>query len=54
MMTHQPDGTMKERSNVDLTEEVLNMKPTRHAYEANLKALKTATEMEDSAIDLIG
>jgi flagellar basal body rod protein FlgC len=30
------------------------MIPTKHAYAANLAALKTAAEMEDSVLDLIG
>lgn len=53
-MINQTDGTLEEMSNVDLVEEVTNMITTKHAYEANLKALKTTTEMEDSVLDLIG
>ena len=53
-MINQPDGSLEEMSNVDLGQEVVSMIPTKHAYEANLKALKTRTEMEDTVLDLIG
>lgn len=53
-MIQQPDGTLEEMSNVDIVQEVTDMIPTKHAYEANLKALKTTAEMEDSILDLIG
>ncbi len=53
-MIQQPDGTLEELSNVDIAQEVTDMIPTKHAYEANLKALKTTAEMEDSVLDLIG
>ena len=53
-MINQADGTLEETSNVDLAEEIVSMIPTKHAYEANLKALKTGDEMENSALDLIG
>lgn len=54
VMVNQPDGTLQELSNVDLGQELTGMLPTRHAYEANLKALQTGTEMEDTVLDLIG
>ncbi len=53
-MLQQPDGTLEEMSNVDLAQEVVSMIPTKHAYEANLKALQVDSEMEDSVLDLIG
>ena len=53
-MINQVDGSLVEMSNVDLVEEVTNMIPTKHAYEANLKALQSANEMEKSVLDLIG
>ncbi|MCF6265067.1 MAG: flagellar basal body protein [Desulfuromusa sp.] len=53
-MINQPDGSIEERSNVDLIQETTGMITTRHAYEANLKALKISTEMEDTVLDLIG
>jgi len=49
-----PDGSVEETSNVDLAQEVTEMIPTKHAYAANLAALKTTAEMEDSVLDLIG
>ncbi len=54
VMLNQPDGSMKELSNVDLAQEVTGMIPTKHAYQANLKALQTGAEMEESTLDLIG
>lgn len=53
-MINQPDGSQEEMSNVDLTQEVTEMIPTKHAYAANLAALKTTEEMEDTVLDLIG
>jgi len=53
-MINQPDGTLTETSNVDLATEVTGMIPTKHAYQANLKALQTTAEMEKSTLDLIG
>ena len=53
-MINQPDGSLKEVSNVDLATEVTDMIPTKHAYRANLKALQTTVEMEKTTLDLIG
>ena len=53
-MINQPDGSLEEMSNVDLGQELVSMIPTQHGYEANLKALKTSMEMEDTVLDLIG
>lgn len=53
-MINQADGTLEESSNVDLTQEIVSTIPTKHAYEANLKALQTSVEMEDSVLNLIG
>ncbi len=53
-MINQPDGSLKEVSNVDLATEVTDMIPTKHAYQANLKALQTTAEMEKTTLDLIG
>ncbi len=54
VMINQPDGSLEELSNVDLGKELADMIPTQRGYEANLKALQTSGEMEDSVIDLIG
>ncbi|MBD1401461.1 flagellar basal body rod C-terminal domain-containing protein [Pelovirga terrestris] len=53
-MINQPNGSMTETSNVDLATEVTDMIPTKHAYQANLKALQTTAEMEKATLDLIG
>ena len=53
-MIHQPDGSLEEMSNVDLIQESTNMITTKHAYEANLKALNISTSMDDTVLDLIG
>ncbi len=53
-MLNQPDGSLKETSNVDLAGEITGMIPTTHAYQANLKALQTNVEMDKSTLDLIG
>lgn len=50
----EADGSMRELSNVDLVDEITEMVPTKHAYEANLKAIQTENEMTDSTLDLIG
>ncbi len=54
IMINQPDGSLTETSNVDLASEITSMIPTRHAYQANLKALQTSAEMEKNTLDLIG
>jgi len=54
VMINQPDGSLEELSNVDLGQELTDMIPTQHGYQANLKALKADQEMEDSILDLIG
>lgn len=54
VMINKPDGTQQELSNVDLGQELVGMIPTQHGYEANLKALQTTGEMEDTVLDLIG
>lgn len=53
-MINQPDGSLEEMSNVDPTQEVTDMISTKHAYAANLAALKTTDEMEESILDLMG
>jgi len=54
VMINQPDGSVEELSNVDLGQEMAGMIPTQRGYEANLKALQTNAEMEDTVLDLIG
>lgn len=43
-----------ESSNVDLSEELTSLIPTRTAYTANLKTLKTTDELIGSLLDIIG
>lgn len=50
----QDDGSMLELSNVDMAEEITGMIPTKHAYEANIKAMQTADDMDQTTLDLIG
>jgi len=54
MRTVVQDGvaTEKEMSNVDLTQEIPEMIPTKRAYEANLKAIKTLDDMLGVLVDL--
>lgn len=54
VMINQPDGSLEELSNVDLGQELTTMIPTKHGYEANLKALQANQEMEDQVLDLLG
>jgi flagellar hook protein FlgE len=41
-------------SNVDLTEELTNLIPTRAGYEANLKTIHVSDEMMGSLLDILG
>src|SRR5512133_2690319 len=51
MQSHQPgaivmeDGLLKETSNVDLAEEFPQMMIAQRGYEANIKALKTQSDL---------
>lgn len=47
-----PDGTSVEGSNVDPAEEAIGQIRVKVDIEANLEALRTAGEMEESIIDL--
>jgi flagellar hook protein FlgE len=47
-------GQTRETSNVALEEEMINLITTHHAYEANLKPIKTWDEMMESVLDLFG
>ena len=50
------DGTpqMKESSNVDLGEEIINLKITERAFEANVKPIKAEEEMTGKLLDILG
>jgi flagellar hook protein FlgE len=43
-----------ETSNVDLAEELTETIPTSHAYEANLKVVRTSDEILGRLLDIIG
>ena len=50
------DGTpqMKESSNVDLGEEIINLKITERAFEANIKPIQAEEEMTGKLLDILG
>jgi flagellar hook protein FlgE len=45
---------MKESSNVDLGEEIINLKITERAFEANVKPIKAEEEMTGKLLDILG
>ena len=49
------DGTspMKESSNVDLADEIINLKLTERAFEANIKPIKAEEEMTGKLLDIM-
>ena len=47
-------GEMAESSNVALDEEIINLKLTKHAYNANLKSIEAEDEMVGTLLDSIG
>ncbi len=52
--TDGDEGTKREQSNVNLTEEMADMITTRHGYNANLKAVETRNDMLGAALDIVG
>ncbi len=46
-------GKMKESSNVDPAEEIVNLITTQHGFQANLKTIKTDEEMLGSLFDIL-
>jgi flagellar basal-body rod protein FlgC len=55
METIRNDGIEDiESSNVDLAEEITEMIPTKAAYSANTKTIKTQDEMLGALLDLLG
>ena len=47
------DGTVVERSNVDLTEEVVNQIVAKNQITANVTALKTGLETDSEILDIL-
>ena len=49
-----PDLGVKSGDEVNLSEEIVNLLFAKRSYEANLKAIETANEIRDHAIDVLG
>lgn len=49
----EPDGPIREISNVELSQEMPNLLVARRGYEANLKVLKAQDELVKSTMDLL-
>ena len=49
-----PAGELKELSNTDIAEELVNQITAEHGYKANAKTIKTYEETIGSLIDMIG
>ena len=47
-------GKPRESSNVDLAGEIVDLKTTKHGYQANLKVVKAEDEMLGSLFDILG
>jgi flagellar basal-body rod protein FlgC len=47
------DPEIREMSNVDIAEEVVQTIPTRHGYEANLKMISVYDELLGSVINIV-
>lgn len=48
------EEALRETSNVSLDEELINLKTTKHAYNANLKMMKAEDERLGTLLDSIG
>ncbi len=46
-------GKMNESSNVDVGEEIVNLKTTKNAFQANLKTIQAEEEMLGSLFDIL-
>ena len=46
-------GKMTESSNVDVAEEIVNLKTTKNGFEANLKTIKAEDQMLGSLFDIM-
>jgi flagellar hook protein FlgE len=46
-------GEIRESSNVDLAEEIVDLHTTQYGFEANLKTLKAEDEMLGSLFDIL-
>jgi flagellar basal body rod protein FlgG len=51
-LVHETDGTLRETSNVELSQEIPQLIVGQRGYEANLKALQTQDEMLQSVLNI--
>lgn len=54
ILSEDGTGEIRESSNVDLAEEIVNLRTAKHGFEANLKTLKAEDEMLGSLFDILG
>ena len=54
ILSQDGTGEVREFSNVDLAEEIVNLQTAKHDFEANLKTLKAEDEMLGSLFDILG
>jgi flagellar basal-body rod protein FlgC len=47
-------GEIRESSNVDLAEEIVDLQTTKYGFQANLKTLKAEDEILGSLLDILG
>jgi len=54
ILSEDGTGEVRESSNVDLAEEIVNLKTAQRGFEANLKTIKAEDEMLGSLFDILG
>jgi flagellar basal body rod protein FlgG len=54
ILSEDGTGEVRESSNVDLAEEIVNLQTAKRGFEANLKTLKAEDEMLGSLFDILG
>jgi flagellar basal body rod protein FlgG len=52
-LIEEPDGVMRETSNVDLSQEMVQMMIARRVYQANTRALKVQNDALNSVLDIL-
>jgi len=53
ILSEDGTGEVRESSNVDLAEEIVDLTTTKHAFQANLKTIKAEDEMLGSLFDIL-
>jgi flagellar hook-associated protein FlgK len=53
-LAHLPSNLVPHHDEVNLSEEMVNLILAARSYEANLKSIETASELEQHLIDLLG